>query len=74
MLISYLTRSGAPGSEHFKKPFPSIFGIQDLIEHAWDAGINAQGRIETGGVKGTRKWIGTPEVSNPRYQSFIARC
>ncbi|KAF2233141.1 DUF1671-domain-containing protein [Viridothelium virens] len=33
-----------------------------LIECAWDKGINADGRIDTGGIKGTRKYIGTPEA------------
>lgn len=41
---------------------PDIFEIQDMIESAWDNGINSKGRIETGGVRGTRKFIGTPEV------------
>ncbi len=33
-----------------------------MIESAWDKGINDTGRIETGGIRGTRKYIGTPEV------------
>ena len=33
-----------------------------MIEQAWDMGFNSSGRIETGGIKGTRKYIGTPEV------------
>ena len=37
--------------------------MQTWIEAAWDQGINQLGRQETGGIKGTRKWIGTPEVS-----------
>lgn len=37
--------------------------IQDMIEKAWDADINAHGRVQTGGIKGTRKHIGTSEVS-----------
>lgn len=65
MLVSYLTRSGSPGAEHFAAPFPSVAAIQELIEGAWDKGINAQGRAETGGIRGTRKWIGTPEVRAP---------
>ncbi|KAI6090839.1 DUF1671-domain-containing protein [Hypoxylon rubiginosum] len=42
---------------------PDIFEIQDMIESAWDNGINSKGRIETGGVRGTRKFIGTPEAA-----------
>ena len=42
---------------------PTIFDIQEYIETAWDLGFNTQGRIETGGIRGTRKYIGTPDVS-----------
>jgi hypothetical protein len=37
--------------------------LQQAIEKAWDAGYNAHGRIMTGGIIGTRKHIGTSEVS-----------
>ena len=33
-----------------------------MIESAWDKGINDTGRVETGGIRGTRKYIGTPEA------------
>ncbi|KAL8976058.1 MAG: hypothetical protein Q9177_006925, partial [Variospora cf. flavescens] len=36
--------------------------LQELIESAWDRGINAVGKVETGGIRGTRKYIGTPET------------
>lgn len=62
MLASYLTGTGDTGRAHFKGEIPSIFRIQDIIENAWDMGFNPQGRVETGGIKGTRKYIGTPEV------------
>ena len=62
MMASYIVGRKAPGAEHFHNKMPSIFEIQDLIEEAWDRGINAQARIETGGVRGTRKYIGTPEA------------
>ncbi|KAI2608337.1 DUF1671-domain-containing protein [Hypoxylon fragiforme] len=62
MVISYIVGSGATGSVAFENKIPSIFRIQDLIEEAWDQGINPKGRIETGGVRGTRKYIGTPEA------------
>lgn len=42
----------------------TVVDIQELIETAWTDGFNAHGRIETGGIKGTRKHIGTSEVSN----------
>ena len=65
MLTSHIITAETPGSQHFGNTFPTIFEIQELIENAWDMGINAQGRAETGGVKGTRKYIGTPEVLCP---------
>lgn len=40
----------------------SIFDIQEMIESAWDAGFNLHGRIATGGIRGSRKYIGTPEA------------
>jgi hypothetical protein len=40
----------------------SIPQLQDLIEQAWDSGINAHGRVQTGGIKATRKHVGTSEV------------
>lgn len=62
MLCSYITSVKFPGYNGINGRIPSIFQIQDYIESAWDAGINTQGRVETGGIKGTRKYIGTPEV------------
>ena len=43
-------------------PIYSIPELQDKIEKAWDEGFNPHGRVETGGIKGTRKHIGTSEV------------
>jgi hypothetical protein len=63
MLTSYIIGAQSQGFSHFKEELPSVFQIQDFIEHAWDIGINQQGRLETGGIRGTRKYIGTPEVS-----------
>lgn len=62
MLVSYLKKSQSPGHEHFANGVPSILELQDKIELAWDMGINSTGRTETGGIRGTRKFIGTPEV------------
>ncbi len=62
MMTSYIIGTQFQGVEHFESGMPTIFKIQDIIEAAWDRGINAQGRIETGGVKRTRKYIGTPEA------------
>jgi hypothetical protein len=63
MMCSYIIKKRYPGHEAFQNRLPTIFDIQDYIEKAWDLGINAQGRIETGGIRGTRKYIGTPDVS-----------
>lgn len=63
MLSSYIIGRESQGHENFKGKVPSIFEIQDYIENAWDFGINSQGRDETGGIRGTRKYIGTPDVS-----------
>lgn len=63
MMTSFIIGARFQGYQHFKKKIPSIFRIQDCIEEAWDAGINSQGRAETGGIKMTRKYIGTLEAS-----------
>jgi zinc finger-containing ubiquitin peptidase 1 len=63
MMISYVIATESQAFHHFQGKIPTIFQIQDAIEHAWDLGINAQCRLETGGIRGTRKYIGTPEVS-----------
>ncbi|KAJ5693344.1 hypothetical protein N7462_002767 [Penicillium macrosclerotiorum] len=62
MLVSYIVKSRSTGHDHFPEGVPSILGLQDRIEQAWDMGFNSTGRTETGGIKGTRKYIGTPEA------------
>lgn len=62
MLTSYLRKSRSYGYEHFPEKGPTILDLQDMIESAWDMGFNSVGRTETGGIKDTRKFIGTPEV------------
>lgn len=62
MMSSYIIGARSQGHEVFGARIPTIFQIQDYIENAWDHGINAQGRIETGGIRGTRKYIGTPDA------------
>jgi hypothetical protein len=71
MLSSYIIGARAVGAAHFDGRLPTIFKIQDYVENAWDQGINAQGRVETGGIKGTRKYIGTPEVSPVQHAGLI---
>ncbi|KAL5399514.1 hypothetical protein PMIN06_012395 [Paraphaeosphaeria minitans] len=62
MLISYIQGSKAQGHEVFPGRTPGILKLQDLIERAWDKGINTIGRQQTGGIRDTRKYIGTPEA------------
>lgn len=73
MLITYIRDAGYKGSEHFPGRLPSILRLQDLIEDAWDKGINPTGRIETGGIRLTRKYIGTPEAQ-ALFTSLDIRC
>lgn len=40
----------------------TVSRLQELIEHAWDLGINAHAREQTGGILGSRKHVGTSEV------------
>lgn len=64
-LCSYIVATKAEGWERVgceKGLLPSVFDIQEWIEAAWDKGINAECRAETGGVRGTRKYIGTYEA------------
>jgi hypothetical protein len=65
MLLSYIQGARAQGHEEFPGRTPGILKVQDLIEGAWDKGINHIGRIQTGGIRDTRKYIGTPEVGFP---------
>ena len=63
MQVSYIRDSQAPGHQHFQgRRLPSILKLQDLIEEAWDRGYNAAARVETGGIRMTRKYIGTAEA------------
>lgn len=66
MMLSYLysQEQGLSSSSRNTRNrlIPNILDIQDDIERAWDAGICSYGRVETGGIRGTRKWIGTHEA------------
>jgi hypothetical protein len=62
MLVSYIRGTKAKGHERFEAGLPGILQIQDMIEEAWDRDSYSVGRQETGGIRNTRKWIGTPEV------------
>lgn len=41
---------------------PNVLDLQDMIERAWDKGLNAHGRYLVGCLAGTRKYIGSSEV------------
>ena|SRR6266536_745473 len=71
MMSSYIIGVESQGHRRFEEKIPTIFQIQDYIEKAWDLGLNAQGRVETGGILGTRKYIGTPDVSETRSKQDI---
>ncbi|KAN0076041.1 Peptidase family C78 domain containing protein [Elaphomyces granulatus] len=74
MLISHIQDSQRPGHEHFPGSLPSILKLQDMIEQAWDMGFNAVARLETGGIRGTRKYIGTPEASRgPSFYHYLTK-
>ncbi|PGG98922.1 hypothetical protein AJ80_09439 [Polytolypa hystricis UAMH7299] len=73
MMISYIQASGAQGCDHFPGRLPSILKLQDMIEDAWDAGFNPTAKIETGGIRGTRKYIGTSEAQ-ALFQYLGIRC
>ena len=62
MLISYIRDARSEGHERFRGRLPSVIKLQDLIENAWEQGFNSMAKVETGGIRGTRKYIGTPEV------------
>ena len=62
MMISYIRDTRSQGYESFRSRIPSILQLQDMIESAWDRGFCTSSRIETGGIRGTRKYIGTPEA------------
>ena len=64
MMISYLRGCHIPEiGKTFKGSLPTIFQLQDDIEAAWDSGIQTHARSETGGIKNTRKYIGTAEAT-----------
>ena len=71
MLFSYIYAADAEGFRNLAGDVPSIWRIQDMIEEAWDQGFNESGRAQTGGIRGTRKHIGTPEVW-PTFQTDAA--
>ena len=62
MVISYVQGAKINGYNRFGHDVPDILQLQDMIEAAWDRGISEHAKQDTGGIRGTRKWIGTPEV------------
>ena len=71
MMISYIRDARSEGYQLFQKRLPSVLQLQDMIEDAWARGFNSMGKVETGGIRGTRKYIGTPEVKNPPFSRSI---
>jgi len=64
MLITYLMEIRPDLLGGSESRIPSVLELQDMIEDAWDNGVNGYGLVQTGGIRDTRKHIGTPEVSN----------
>ncbi|KAG9662769.1 DUF1671-domain-containing protein, partial [Aureobasidium melanogenum] len=64
MLVSFIQGTKARGHECFGTELPGILQIQDLIEEAWAGDPQNLGKQETGGIRNTRKWIGTPEAAS----------
>ncbi|KAF3128495.1 hypothetical protein TWF569_011270 [Orbilia oligospora] len=63
MMASFCQKNFVPGCERlYGERIPTIIDIQKWIEQAWDRGINAHAREETGGILYTRKYIGSSEV------------
>ena len=52
---------------------PTILELQEAIEAAWEAGINAHGQVMTGGIAGTRKHVGASEVNRIVTATFGRR-
>ena len=74
MLISYIRScKEAPGHAKFGGKLPTIIQLQDMIENAWSHGYNSNGKLETGGIRGTRKHIGTSEAQ-ALFQRFNIPC
>lgn len=67
MIISYLQATQPVANALFQNGLPTILDLQVMIEEAWDQGFSEVGREETGGIIGTRKWIGTPEVCSKQH-------
>ncbi|KAF1813293.1 hypothetical protein P152DRAFT_395122 [Eremomyces bilateralis CBS 781.70] len=67
VMLSYIQNARSKGYKELRRRgfdmTPGILDLQDMIEEAWDKGFCSFGRKETGGVKGTRKWIGTSELA-----------
>ena len=70
MMISYIRDARSEGYRLFGARLPSVLQLQDMIEDAWEQGFNPMGKVETGGIRGTRKYIGTPEVKLPCSHSI----
>ena len=71
MLLSYVNAARTQGLEGFANEVPTIREIQHMIEEAWNQGFNESGRVQTGGIKGTRKHIGTPEVCRVSFKPIL---
>lgn len=62
MLISYIQHAMPPDEHPFSGCVPTVIDMQEVIHKGWENGVNSHGLAETGGIRGTRKYIGTSEV------------
>jgi len=63
MMISFCQAVEVEGLHCFVgERIPNVIQLQTWIEEGWDQGYNAHARVETGGIKYTRKYIGSSEV------------
>ncbi|KAI4215042.1 MAG: hypothetical protein LQ351_002356 [Letrouitia transgressa] len=74
MMISFVQSINYGGQQWFRGRIPSILDLQVMIENAWDQGINPSGRVETGGIRGTRKYIGTSELRKNKLKQYELTC
>jgi len=68
MLLTFLQYTRSP--PHLRR-LPNVLQMQDTIELAWNNNICSYSKTETGGIRGTRKWIGTAEAVAYFAQSGI---
>ena len=70
---NYASSSYERWSSQFFKRMPNILDIQNAITQGWQQGINADGLKKTGGLSGTRKWVGAIDTDT-FFRSRDVKC